>query len=205
MSFPINRPRSTKTQIILCMIFGSLIWWQEFLLDVFQPSCTYALIRDNVINSKFQVFPWRESLHASTAGNHPMPVIVFLCLFFISPGIMSCVLLKDILALIKPSNTISRIVYMALQFLLRPFRDYMQLEDMAEYDPEHPVIIKSPQWKKWFLFVAGVIPGIIWGVLTLFLLALGEYFETGPGPGICTGLISFSWVSHHVIQTSCQH
>lgn len=166
-----------------------------------------SFFRDNVINSKSKVFSSQESTHMATFTNQPLPPIVTLCLLFIPPGIISFLLLRDVLASIQPSNTISRIIYMALQFLLRPFRDYMQLEDMAEYDPDHPNIIKSPQWKKWFLVATGAIAGIGWGVLAFIVATLLGVNNPEPNVEgkrylIYGSSISFCWVSRRIMATS---
>jgi hypothetical protein len=93
---------------------------------------------------------------------------------------------------------ILRVIYRAVRYLIRPFRDYMQLEDMKEYDPSHPVIIKSPQWKKWFLVSAGGITGIGWAVISILITIELAADTSGTQQNrnylIYTSLSSFCWV-----------
>jgi hypothetical protein len=93
---------------------------------------------------------------------------------------------------------IFRVIYRGVRLLIRPFRDYMQLEDMKEYDPSHPVILKSPQWKKWFLVAAGAVAGLGWAVLSIIQALLIALNPPGNSQDQAflkyTYLSSFCWV-----------
>ncbi|KIM28242.1 hypothetical protein M408DRAFT_329592 [Serendipita vermifera MAFF 305830] len=136
--------------------------------------------------------------HTAVLKNQLLPPAVTLVLYYLPLGIGAFILVRDVLTSIRPSNPLFRVLYRVLRFLVRPFRDYMQLEDMAEYDPDHPVIIESPQWKKWFLVSVGGIVGIAWGVMTLFIAAITEIFhETDPDAGKILFYLSsmtFFWI-----------
>jgi len=75
----------------------------------------------------------------------------------------------------------------------------MQLEDMAEYDPGHPIVLESPQWKKWVLFVFGVVIGLGWAVVSVLIaieLAANKPRISGQGQSylIYAASSSFCWV-----------
>jgi len=74
----------------------------------------------------------------------------------------------------------------------------MQLEDMKEYDPIHPVILQSPQWKKWFLVSVGGVAGIGWAVISILIAIVLAADTSGNSHDqiylIYASFSSFCWV-----------
>ncbi|KAG8820432.1 hypothetical protein FRC19_008875 [Serendipita sp. 401] len=70
--------------------------------------------------------------------------------------------IRDALSSIgRPTNRSWRPISNVVRTLGRPFNDFLEWEDMAEYDPSNPVIIVSPSWKK-RVVVAASCPLILW-------------------------------------------
>jgi hypothetical protein len=84
-----------------------------------------------------------------------LPVSVENAIDLIPPAIISFLILQDALVALPPSSRLKGplclfrpLVYLR-EWIIWPFRDFMQMSDMAEYDARNPVVLISPQWKKW--------------------------------------------------------
>ncbi|KAG8764699.1 hypothetical protein FRC15_007463, partial [Serendipita sp. 397] len=70
--------------------------------------------------------------------------------------------IRDALSSIgRPTNRSWRPVSNVVRTMGRPFNDFLEWEDMAEYDPSNPVIIVSPSWKKQVV-VGASCPLVLW-------------------------------------------
>jgi hypothetical protein len=139
-------------------------------------------------------------VYDTTPSNQLLPPAITLGLRRLPLGIMVFVLVRDVLASIRPTNMIFRVIYRGFRLFIRPFRDYMQLEDMKEYDPSHPVMLESPQWKKWFLISAGAVAGIGWAIVSTLIVIVLAADTSGNSHDrrylIYASSSSFCWVLH---------
>jgi hypothetical protein len=84
-----------------------------------------------------------------------LPVSVENVIDLIPAAVISLLILRDAFVALPSSSQLKGPFYLfrplayIRKWITRPFRDFMQMSDMAEYDGRHPVVIKSPQWKKW--------------------------------------------------------
>jgi hypothetical protein len=77
-----------------------------------------------------------------------------------------------------------------LSWLTRPFRDFLQLEDVAEYDAADPVLVNVPGWKRWALITLSSSMWLPQSVLLLLGLVRRDHISFN------VSLITmFGWVS----------
>jgi hypothetical protein len=69
-----------------------------------------------------------------------------------------------------PSNPISRLV----RLMHRPFRDFLRLSDLAEYDPSQLLRVESKQWKRWTGVAFSGVAASCW-----LVIAIGRFLEKG--------------------------
>lgn len=92
-----------------------------------------------------------------------VPPCVYTALLLVPIVFFLCTLLVDLVSLIQPLKSIS-------SWLTRPFRDFLQLEDVAEYDATDPVLVKVPSWKRWALITLSSLMWLPQSVLLLSVL-----------------------------------
>ena len=95
----------------------------------------------------------------------------------------SCTLLVDLIKHIRPLKSI-------LSWLTRPFRDFLQLEDVAEYDATDPVVIKVPSWKHWALILLSSLMWLPQSILLLLILVRRDHISFN-----VSLIILLAWVS----------
>jgi len=89
-----------------------------------------------------------------------VPDCVYTGLLFLPIVFFSCTLLVDLIKHTQPLKSFS-------SWLTRPFRDFLRLEDVAEYDATDPVLIKIPSWKHWALII---LSSLMWLPQSISLL-----------------------------------
>lgn len=111
-----------------------------------------------------------------------VPACVFTGLLLLPIVFFSCTLLVDLVKHIRPLKSI-------LSWLTRPFRDFLQLEDVAEYDATDPVIIKVPSWKRWALIL---LSSLMWFPQSILILVRRDHISFN-----VSLIIMLAWVSCH--------
>lgn len=105
----------------------------------------------------------------------------------------------------QPSNAISRILYMYLQFLLRPSQDYMQLEEMMELDPDRAFFIQGLPLNRRFLTTVSTIARICWGTWRSYWLPCwGPITQDQTQKQANNWFMGFSYHSIGLVLVSCQ-
>lgn len=117
-----------------------------------------------------------------------VPSCVYTALLLVPIVFFLCTLLVDLVNLIRPLKSIS-------SWLARPFRDFLQLEDVAEYEATEPVLLKVPSWKRWALITLSSLMWLPQSVLLLLGLVRRDHISFD------VGLITMvGWVSdYHLI------
>ena len=114
-----------------------------------------------------------------------VPTCVYTGLLLLPIVFFSCTLLVDLVQHIRPLKSIS-------SWLTRPFRDFLQLEDVAEYDATDPVLVKVPSWKRWALILLSSLMWLLQSIILLPILFRPDHIN------INVSLITtLAWVSHH--------
>jgi len=114
-----------------------------------------------------------------------VPSCVYTALLLLPIVFFSYTLLVDLVKLIRPLKSIS-------SWFARPFRDFLQLEDVAEYDATDPVLVKVPNWKRWALITLSSLMWLPQSVLLLLVLVRRDHISFD------VSLITMlGWVSHY--------
>lgn len=114
-----------------------------------------------------------------------VPACVYTGLLLLPIVFFSCTLLVDLVQHIRPLKSVS-------SWLTRPFRDFLQLEDVPEYDATDPVLIKVPNWKRWALIILSSLMWLPQSIILLPILLRRDHTNFN------VSLITIiAWVSHH--------
>ena len=112
-----------------------------------------------------------------------VPACVYTGLLLLPIVFFLCTLLADLVNHIRPLKSFS-------SWLTLPFRDFLQLEDVAEYDATDPVLIKVPSWKRWALVILSSLMWLQQSVLVILVLVRRDHINVNPGL-----IIILAWVS----------
>lgn len=84
----------------------------------------------------------------SSQPQEPVPRCVFRSILWILYGYTAVALLYDLLMALPWTKNL-------LQKLASPFRNFLQLEDLAQFDPMSPIELTVPKWKRRVLVIGG--------------------------------------------------
>lgn len=113
-----------------------------------------------------------------------VPACVYTGLLLLPIVFFSCTLLVDLVQHIRLLKSVS-------SWLTRPFRDFLQLEDVPEYDATDPVLVKVPSWKRWALTILSSLMWLLQSIILLPILLRRDH--TNFNVSVITML---AWVSH---------